>query len=106
MTCWDSVTLTHAKAIADFALKRRLPTVAPLREYVQAGGLMSFGMNLPAQRRRSAYYVDKILKGAKLADLPFELPSLFELVINLKTAKALGVTIPTGFMVLADELIQ
>lgn len=105
-TCWDSATLAHARAIGDLALKRRLPTVAPLKEYVQDGALVSFGLNLPAQRRRAAYYVDKILKGGKPADLPFELPAFFELVINVKTAKALGVTVPGGFLVLADEVIQ
>ncbi|HKS95377.1 MAG TPA: ABC transporter substrate-binding protein, partial [Terriglobia bacterium] len=106
VTCWDSVTLAQARAIGDFAMKRRLPTVAPLKEYAEAGALLSFGMSLPAQRRRSAYYVDKILKGSKPADMPFETPSLFELVVNLKTAKALGVTVPPSFMVLADDLIR
>jgi putative tryptophan/tyrosine transport system substrate-binding protein len=106
VTCWDSVTLAQASAIGDFAAKRRLPTVAPLKEYVEAGALLSFGMSLPAQRRRSAYYVDKILKGGKPADMPFETPSLFELVVNLRTAKALGVTVPPSFMVLADDLIR
>ena len=106
VTCWDSVSLVQAAAIGDFALKHRLPTVAPLREYVEAGALLSFGLNLPAERRRSAYYVDKILKGNKPADMPFETPSLFELVVNLKTAKGLGVTVPPSFMVLADDLIR
>jgi putative ABC transport system substrate-binding protein len=104
--CWDSVTLAQATAIGDFAAKRRLPTVAPLKEYAEAGALLSFGMSLPAQRRRSAYYVDKILKGGKPADMPFETPTLFELVVNLKTARALGVTVPPSFMVLADDLIR
>ena len=104
--CWDSVTLAQATAIADFAVKRRLSTVAPLKEYAEAGALLSFGMSLPAQRRRAAYYVDKILKGSKPADMPFETPTLFELVVNLKTAKALGVTVPPSFMVLADDLIR
>jgi putative ABC transport system substrate-binding protein len=106
VTCWDSATLAHAKAIADFALRLRLPTLAPLREYVQAGGLISYGPSLPAQRRRAAYYVDKILKGAKPADLPVERPTDFELVINAATAKALGLALPPNFMLLADELIQ
>ena len=104
--CWDGVTLAQASAIAEFALKRRLPTVAPLKEYAEAGALLSFGMSLPAQRRRSAYYVDKILKGSKPADMPFETPTLFELIVNLKTAKGLGVTVPPSFMVLADDLIR
>jgi putative ABC transport system substrate-binding protein len=105
-TCWDSVTLEYAKAIADFALKLRLPTMAPLKEYVQAGGLMSFGAGLPAHRRRAAYYVDKILKGAKPADLPVERPTLFDLVVNLQTAKALGLQFPPTLLVLADDVVQ
>ena len=105
-TCWDSVTLEHAGPIADFALKQRLPTLAPLKEYVQAGALLSFGAGLSAHQRRAAYYVDKILRGAKPADLPLERPTLFELVVNLKTAKALGLTLPPAMVVLADEVVQ
>jgi putative ABC transport system substrate-binding protein len=105
VTCWDSVTLANAKPIADFALKLRLPSLAPLREYAQAGGLMSFGTSLSAHRRRAAYYVDKIFKGAKPADLPVERPTLFELIVNLTTAKTLGLTVPPGFLILADDLI-
>jgi putative ABC transport system substrate-binding protein len=104
--CWDSVTLEYAHAIADFALKRRLPTIAPLREYVKAGALVSFGASLAAHRRRAAYYTDKIIKGAKPSDLSVEQPTNFELVVNLTTAKALGLTLPPGFVVLADDLIQ
>jgi putative ABC transport system substrate-binding protein len=104
--CWDSVTLEYAKAIASFALKRRLPTVAPLKEYVQAGSLLSLGTSLPAHRRRAAYYIDKIFKGAKPADLPVEQPTNFELVVNLSTAKALGLTLPPTVVVLADDLIE
>jgi len=106
VTCWDSVTLANAKAIGDFALKLRLPLLAPFREYAHAGALLSFGANLPAQRRRAAYYVDRIVKGARAGDLAIEQPSYFELVINLRTAKALGVSVPPGFLVLADEVIQ
>ena len=106
VTCWDSVTLEYAKPIAEFALKRRLPTLAPLKEYVQAGGLLSFGASLPAHRRRAAYYVDKIFKGAKPADLSVEQPTNFELVVNVSTAKALGLTLPPTVAVLADDLIQ
>jgi putative ABC transport system substrate-binding protein len=106
VTCWDSVTLEYAKTIAEFTLKRRLPTLAPLKEYVQAGGLLSFGTSLPAHRRRAAYYVDKIFKGTKPTDLPIERPTHFELVINLATAKALGLAIPPTLMVLADDLIE
>ena len=104
-TCRDSVTLANAKPIADFALKLRLPTLTPLREYVQAGGLLSFGTSLSAHRRRAAYYVDKILKGTKPADLPVERPTLFELVVNVTTAKTVGVTLPATLLVLADDLI-
>jgi len=105
-TCLDSVILEHAGAIADFASKRRLPTVMPVKEYVAAGGLISLGPNLPAQRRRAANYVDRILKGAKPADLPVEQPTLFEFVVNVKTAKALGLAIPPSFGVLANEFIE
>ena len=106
VTCWDSVILEHARPIADFALKRRLPMLSPLKEYVQAGGLLSFGSSLSAQRRRAAYYVDRLLKGTKVAELPIERPTLFELVANQKTAKALGLTLPVSLLVLADELIE
>jgi putative ABC transport system substrate-binding protein len=104
--CWDSVTLEYAHAIADAALRRRLPTIAPLREYVKAGALMSFGTSLPTHRRRAAHYVDKILKGTKPASLPVERPTLFELVVNLTTAKALNLAVPPAFLVLADDVIE
>jgi putative tryptophan/tyrosine transport system substrate-binding protein len=106
VTCWDSVTLENARAIGDFGLKRRLPTLAPLKEYVQAGALMSYGASLPALRRRAAYYVDKILKGTKPANLPVERPTVFELVVNLSTAKALGLTVPPALMFVADDVIE
>jgi ABC-type uncharacterized transport system substrate-binding protein len=103
--CWDSVTLEHALAIADFAIKRRMPLIAPLREYVTAGALLSFGINLSAHRRRAAYYVDRIFKGAKPGDLSVEQPTIFELVVNVATAKALGLTVPPTVAVLADDLV-
>ena len=106
VTCWDSVTLGLAKAIADFALKQRMPTLAPIKEYVEAGSLMSLGMSLPAHRRRTAYYTDKVLKGTKPAALPVERPLQFDLVINVGTAKALGLAPPSAILVLADDLIQ
>jgi putative ABC transport system substrate-binding protein len=78
--------------------------VAPLREYVNAGVLVAFGANLSAQRRRAGYYVDRILKGAKPMDLPVERPTLFELSVNLKTAGALGLTLPPALVMLADTV--
>jgi putative ABC transport system substrate-binding protein len=96
----------HPRDITALALKYRLPTMYPWRLYVDAGGLMSYGVSLREIYRRSATFVDKILKGAKPADLPMEQPTKFELVINLKTAKALGLTMPPALLLLADEVIQ
>ncbi|HXX71301.1 MAG TPA: ABC transporter substrate-binding protein [Candidatus Acidoferrum sp.] len=92
--------------IADFALKNRLPTVYPYREGPEAGGLMSYGPNLTASWRRMAIYVDKVLKGAKPGELPVEQPTQFELIVNLKTAKTLGITIPESILLRADEVIR
>jgi len=102
----DPVFSLHRTRLADLAAKSRLPTAYTNRLPVDVGGLMSYGPSFPDLWRRAAIYVDKILKGAKPADLPVEQPTKFELVINLKTAKALGLTIPQSLMQRADEVIQ
>ena len=102
----DPVTLRASGALVQLALKHRLPGMYATREYVDGGGLMSYGVNTADLRRRAAVFVDKILKGAKPADLPVEQPTKIELVINLKTAKALGLTIPPSLLGRADEVIQ
>jgi putative tryptophan/tyrosine transport system substrate-binding protein len=102
----DALIAMHRQHIAEFATQEHLPSVFAARESVVAGGLMSYGPSLSDLFRRAATYVDKILKGVKPADLPMEQPVKFELVINLKTAKALGLTIPTHLLMLADEVIR
>jgi ABC-type uncharacterized transport system substrate-binding protein len=96
----------NQKRIVGFALKSRLPSVYISREFVDAGGLMSYGGDLADSYRRVAYFVDKILKGAKPADLPVEQPTKFEFVINLKTAKQIGLTIPPNVLARADKMIK
>jgi putative ABC transport system substrate-binding protein len=96
----------HMQRIVDLALKYRLPTMYFASDLPKAGGLVSYGVNVVALFRRVAYYVDRILKGAKPADLPVEQPTKFELVINLKTAKALGLTVPPTLLARADEVIE
>ncbi|HWP60468.1 MAG TPA: ABC transporter substrate-binding protein [Candidatus Acidoferrales bacterium] len=96
----------HRTKIASFALKAKLPTMSWAREFVEAGGLMSYGTNIPDLYRRAAIYVDKILKGVKPAELPVEQPTKFELVINLKTAKQIGLTIPPNVLARADKVIK
>jgi ABC-type uncharacterized transport system substrate-binding protein len=100
------LTNTNRKRIVDFALKSRLPSIYSVREFVDAGGLMSYAADEAERYRRVAYYIDRILKGAKPADLPVEQPSKFELVINLKTAKRIGVTIPPDVLARASRLIK
>jgi putative ABC transport system substrate-binding protein len=100
------LTVSQRKRIVEAVAKHRLPAIYGFREFVEAGGLMSYGASLPALFRRLAVYVDKILKGAKPADLPVEQAMRFELVINLKTAQALGITIPPTLLFLADEVIR
>jgi putative ABC transport system substrate-binding protein len=94
------------KRIAEIAIQNRLAMMMPAKEYAEAGGLVSYGTDYPALFRRAATYVDKILKGAKPGDLPVEQPTKFELVINLKTAKALGLTIPPSLLARADQVIE
>jgi putative tryptophan/tyrosine transport system substrate-binding protein len=96
----------NGKRIAGFALKSRLPSVYQSREFVDAGGLMSYGADMADSYRRVAYFVDRILKGAKPADLPVEQPTKFEFVINLKTAKQIGLTIPPEVLARATKLIK
>jgi len=92
--------------VADLAIKDRLPSIHDRGDFVEAGGLMSYGSNLSDMPRRAAIYVDKVLKGAKPAELPVERPTKFELIINLKTAKQIGLTIPPNVLLRADKVIK
>jgi putative ABC transport system substrate-binding protein len=102
----EGVTMTHRQQMAEFAVKHHLPSVFGWREYVEAGGLMAYGPNRLETAKQLAVFVDKILKGSKPAELPVEQPSKFEFVINLKTAKALGLTIPPSLLARADQVIE
>jgi putative ABC transport system substrate-binding protein len=102
----DPLHVRHMDRLIDFATKGRLPSMYQLKENAEAGGLMSYGPDIPDLYRRAATYVDRILKGANAGDLPVEQPTKFELVINLKTAKALGLTIPPALLLGADQVIE
>jgi putative ABC transport system substrate-binding protein len=102
----DTLTQTNVGRIVDLSAKHRLPSIYSSREFVEAGGLMAYGVSYPEQYRRAATYIDKIFKGAKPGDLPVEQPTKFEFVINLKTAKALGLTIPQSLLQRADQVIE
>ena len=102
----DPLVNTHRLRINTFALAARLPTMHSQREYVEAAGLMSYGANFPDLNRRAADYVDKILRGAKPADIPIEQPTKFPLIVNLAAARALGIELPTGLPLSADEVIE
>jgi putative ABC transport system substrate-binding protein len=102
----DGITSAHRRLIINLAAKHRLPAIYPFRFFATDGGLMSYGIDIVDQFRRAASYVDRILRGAKPSDLPVQAPTKFELVINLRVAKALGLKIPEAFLLRADELIQ
>jgi len=104
--CGDAFAYTNRNRINTLALGARLPAVHGNRDYIDAGGLMSYGPNIPDLYRRAADFVDKILRGAKPAEIPVEQPSKFDLVINLTTAKALGLTMPPTMLARADEVIE
>jgi len=106
ITLSEPLTIAHRREIADFALTHRVPLISHVREFAAAGGLLTYGPSLPAFFRRAAAYVDKILKGAKPTDLPVEQPMAFELIINLQTAQALGLTIPPMLLFQATDIIR
>jgi ABC-type uncharacterized transport system substrate-binding protein len=102
----DPIFILHRAQIVDLARKSRLPAMYGTREFAAAGGLMAYGPDYGDLFRRAAFYVDKILRGARPADLPVEQPTKFELILNVKTAKALGLTFPTPLLGRADEVIE
>jgi putative ABC transport system substrate-binding protein len=105
LTLDDPFTRANRQRIVDFAARSRLPAIYEAREFVDAGGLMSYGPNLASTQRRSAVYIDKILKGAKPSDLPVEQPTVFELIINMKTARALAIDVPSSMLTRADQIV-
>jgi putative ABC transport system substrate-binding protein len=102
----DAVTMQQRNEIIDFAIQKRLPSMFQEKGWAVAGGLMSYGENLASMYKRAAYFVDRIFKGAKPADLPVEQATKFDMVLNLRTAKAIGITIPSSVLALADEAIE
>ena len=102
----DPITFSPAARVPELALRARLPAISLARDVAVAGGLIAYGPDFPRIYRRAADYVDRILKGAKPADMPIEQPTKFELVVNLKTARALGLTVPPSLLVRADEVIE
>lgn len=106
ITLADALTLAHQRRIVEFATQHRLAMISEVKDFAKAGGLITYGPSLPDLFRRAATFVDKILKGAKPADLPVEQPTKFDLVINLKTAQALGLTIPPTLLFQADDVIR
>jgi putative tryptophan/tyrosine transport system substrate-binding protein len=102
----DAVAIQQRKEIIDFAIQNRLPSMFNEKEWVVAGGLICYGENFAAMYRRAAYFVDRIFKGAKPAGLPVEQATKFDMLLNLRTAKAIGLTIPDSILVLADEVIE
>jgi len=102
----DTFTVAHRVEITSLAARYRLPAIYPFRLFAEVGGLLSYGVDLTDNFRRAATYVDRILKGEKPSELPVQAPTKYELIINLKTAKALGLTIPHNLLVLADEVIE
>ena len=102
----DPFTLSMRARIVEFAREKSLPAIYETREFVEAGGLMSYGPNLDAQYRRAAYYVDRILKGARPGDLPIEQPAKIELLVNLGTARSLNLTVPSSILLNANQVIN
>ena len=102
----DALAIQHRKEIIDFAIRKRLPSMYNEKEWAAAGGLMSYGENFASMYRRAAYFVDRIFKGAKPADLPVEQAAKFDMILNLRTAKAIGLTVPASILVLATDVIE
>ncbi len=106
LTLADPFTRANRQRIVDFAARSRLPAIYDTREFVESGGLISYGPNLAALQRKAALYIDKIFRGANPGDLPVEQPTGFELVVNMKTARALGISIPASILARADQVIE